>query len=236
MQRRRTCFQTKKFLHLTCRRCQKPRDVSGNYGQMDVIELKKYHRPGGLVDQQTTRPKGVLNKIKTAFCNTSQTKDGLIKRPTEFYEFFINDKPLSEILTEFCSLDNSLLNNWVGVLGSFSNRQCELNTIKRILLKEITEQEIMAVFPKDLEKYYLDNAIESYYEELADEEINIYACAECGDYGCGGFKIKVDKVNDTIIWTYNDEGNILQFHFDKHQYFDTFETYSKTVENKNNNR
>ena len=198
---------------------------------MDTIELKKYHRTGGLVDEKTTRPKDLLNKIKTTFGNATLTKDGLTKRPTEFYEFFINDQPLSVILTEFCKLEYSLLDNWVGVLGSFPNRQSELNTIKRLLLKQITEQEIREVFPKDLDKHYLDNGIENYKEELADEEIIIYGCAECGDYGCGGFKIKVDKQHDTVVWTYNDEGNILQFHFDKHQYFSTFDTYRHTLEN-----
>ena len=198
---------------------------------MDTIELKKYQRTGGLVDEQTTRPKDLLNKIKITFGNATLTKEGFSKRQTEFYEFFINDKPLSDILTTFCSLDNSLLNNWVGVLGSFSNKQSQLNTIKRLLSKQISEQEIREVFPKDLDKHYLDNGIESYKAELADEEIIIYGCAECGDYGCGGFKIKVDKEEDTVVWTYNGEGKILQFHFNKHQYFNTFDTYRQTIEN-----
>ena len=203
---------------------------------MDTIELKKYHRIGGLVDEKTTRPKDLLNKVKTTFGNATLTNDGLTKRPTEFYEFFINDQPLSVILTEFCKLKNSLLDNWVGVLCSFPNRQSELNTIKRLLLKQITEQEIREVFPKDLDKHYLDNGIENYKEELADEEIIIYGCAECGDYGCGGFKVKVDKTGDTFVWTYGDEGKILQFHFDKHQYFKTFDNYRQTISNENNYR
>lgn len=203
---------------------------------MDTIELKKYHRTGGLVNEKTTRPKELLNKIKTTFDNATLAKDGLTKRPTEFYEFFINDQPLSVILTEFCKLENSLLDNWVGVLGSFPNRQSELNTIKRLLLKQITEQEIREVFPKDLDKHYLDNGIENYKEELADEEIIIYGCAECGDYGCGGFKVKVDKTDDAFVWTFSDEEKILQFHFDKHQYFKTFDTYKQTIINENNYR
>lgn len=203
---------------------------------MDIIELKKYHRTGGLVGEQTARPKDLLNKSKTNSGNVTLTRDGLSKRPTEFYEFFINGKPLSEILTEFCSLDNSLLDNWIGVLGSFSNRQSELNTIKRLLLKQISEQDIRAAFPKDLDKYYLDEGIKSYREELDDEEIIIYGCAECGDYGCGGFKIRIDKEDVQFVWTYKDEGKILKFHFDKHQYFDTFDAYRKTIENKDDYR
>ncbi len=200
---------------------------------METIKLKKYHRKGGLVDEKTTRPKDLLNKIKTTFGNTTLTKDGLINRPTEFYEFFINDQPLSVILTEFCKLENSLLDNWIGVLGSFPNRKSELNTIKRLLLKPITEQDIRDVLPKDLNIHYLDNRIENYKEELADEEIIIYCCAECGDYGCGGFKVKVDKTDDTFVWTYCDEGKMLQFHFDKHQYFTTFDTYRQGINSGN---
>ncbi|KAF5035974.1 hypothetical protein DSECCO2_579920 [anaerobic digester metagenome] len=203
---------------------------------MDTIELKKYYRTGGLVDEKTTSPKDLLNKIKTTFGNATLTKDGLTKRPTEFYEFFINGRPLSAILKEFCKLDNSILDNWVGVLGAFTNIQSELNTIKRLLLKQITEQEIREAFPKDLDKHYLDDGIENYNEELADEEILIYCCAECGDYGCGGYKVKVDASDDSIVWTYSDEGKILQFHFDKHQYFQTFDTYRQTIINENNSR
>jgi hypothetical protein len=199
---------------------------------MDIIELKKYHRSGGLVDEQNTRPKDILSKIKTFTRNVTMTKEGQNKSPTEFYEFFINDKPLSEILTEFSKLENSLLDNWVGILGSFSNKKWERNTIKRLLLQEINEQEVRDVFPKDLDKYYLDNGIENYKDELADEEIIIYGCAECGDYGCGGFKIKVDRKGNQFVWTYNEDENILQFYFDEHQYFDTFDSYRKTIENK----
>ncbi len=201
---------------------------------MDTIELKKYHRTVGPVVEQTTRPQDILSKIKTVFGNFTITKEGPNKRPTEFYEFFINDRPFSKILTEFCKLNNSLLDNWIGVLGSFSNKKSELNAIKRLLLQQITEQEIIDVFPKDLDKYYLDNGIENYRQELADVEIIIYCCVECGDYGCGGFKIKVDKEGEQFLWTYNEEGNILQFHFDQHQYCETFDSYRKIVENENN--
>lgn len=148
----------------------------------------------------------------------------------KFYEFYINDKPLSSLITEFCNLDKSLLENWVGVLGSFQNRQSELNKIKRLLLKQISEQEILDIFPKGLDKYYLDHGIEDYKKELADQEIIIYGCAECGDYGCGGYAIKIDKQEELIIWTFNDEGNILQFHFDKHQYFNAFDNYRQLID------
>lgn len=196
---------------------------------MDIIELRKYHRAGGLAGEQSARPENLSNKIKSTLGNVTLTKDGLSKRPTEFYEFFINGKPLSEILTAFCRLGDSLLDNWVGMLGSFPNKQSELNTIKRLLLKKITEQEIRDAFPKDLDKHDLENGIERYKEELADEEIIIYGCAECGDYDCGGFKIRVSKEENSIVWTYNNEGKILQFHFDKHQYFSTFDAYRQTI-------
>ncbi|HQI46296.1 MAG TPA: hypothetical protein PLC59_09580 [Bacteroidales bacterium] len=199
---------------------------------MDSIELKKYIRTCGFVCEETAKPIDLFSKIKTAFRNATLTNERINKNPTEFYEFFINDKPLSGILTEFCKLENSLLDNWIGVLGSFPNKQPELIKIKRLLLEQITEKEIGDLFPLDLEKYYLDTGIDNYKEELADEEIIIYCCAECGDYDCGGFKIKVEKDKDTFVWTYNDEGRILQFHFDKKQYFNTFDTYRQTIINK----
>ncbi|HNL06336.1 MAG TPA: hypothetical protein PKH93_02110 [Chitinophagales bacterium] len=194
---------------------------------MDTIELKKIYCIDGLVSEQPASLKGSLSKVKTTSGNVTLTKGELRKKQIEFYEFFINGKPLSQILTEFSKLKSPLLDDLVGVLGFFPNKQLELNTIKKLLLKQITEQDIRNVFPKNL---YVENEIESYKEELAREDIIIYCCVLCGDPDCGGFRIKVHKENDQFVWTYNDEGNILQFHFDIYQYFNTFNMYRKTVE------
>lgn len=167
-------------------------------------------------------------ELKKYYLNT-----GLVN---EFYEFFINDKPLSEILTEFCKLDKPLLDNWIGLLGPFPNKKAELNYIKRLLVEQISEQEFRDVFPNDLDKNFLDSGMENYREELADEEIMIYGCPACGDYDCGGYKIKIDQESDQTIWTFNDNGDSLQFHFDKNQYFDTFEIYRKRLLNELNSR
>lgn len=197
---------------------------------MDTLELKKYHRKNGLVDESTTSPESLLDKIKSIFGHDALIKNKRSKRPAEFYEFFINGQALSTILTAFYELEHSLLDRWVGALGSFANRQFELNTIKRLLLKAITEQEIRSVFPKDLDQRLVENGIENYKAELADEEITVYVCAECGDYGCGGYKVKVDKMDDAIVWTCRNDGKILQFYFDINQYHTTFDAYRETIE------
>jgi hypothetical protein len=41
----------------------------------------------------------------------------------EFLEFFVNDKPLSELLDKFYGIKGSILDNWIGILGSFGNHK-----------------------------------------------------------------------------------------------------------------
>ena len=187
---------------------------------MDTLTIKKYHRHASLVDKKINSLKRLSKADNLPKGNTSLTKSGSIKTDGEFLEFYINDTPLTELLNSFYNQKGSILDNWVGVLGWTTNLPAEIIKIKQLLGKNISDKEIRQVFPAswtDIEfKYYLDK----YRDELANPEIIIYCCAECGDYDCGGIAVSIDKTDNSVIWKIIDKEKMLSFQFDKYQYFD----------------
>lgn len=135
------------------------------------------------------------------------TTKGLGKPERNFFEFAVNSQPLSTLLTSFYGLKLPLLDNWIGVLGSFNNNDFERIKIKQLLGKEIPPTYQLSI------------------EELNDPEVILYCCAECGDYECGGFKVKVTKTLETFDWTFTNEQDQLVFSFNKYEYFDVLNQY-----------
>ena len=187
---------------------------------MDTLTIKKYHRHASLVDKKINSLKRLSKADNLPIGNISLTKSGSIKTDIEFLEFYINDTLLTELLNSFYNQKGSILDNWVGVLGWTTNLPAEIIKIKQLLGKNISDKEIRQVFPAswtDIEfKYYLDK----YRDELANPEIIIYCCAECGDYDCGGIAVSIDKTDNSVIWKIIDKEKMLSFQFDKYQYFD----------------
>ena len=187
---------------------------------MDTLSIKKYHRHALVVDKKINSLKRLSKADNLPKGNTSLTKSGSIKTDREFLEFYINDTPLTELLNSFYNQKGSILDNWVGVLGWTTNLPAEMIKIKQLLGKNISDKEIRQVFPAswtDTEfEYYLDK----YRDELANPEIIIYCCAECGDYDCGGIAVSIDKTDNSVIWKIIDKEKMLSFQFDKYQYLD----------------
>ena len=187
---------------------------------MDTLSIKKYHRHALVVDKKINSLKRLSKADNLPIGNISLTKSGSIKTDIEFLEFYINDTLLTELLNSFYNQKGSILDNWVGVLGWTTNLPAEIIKIKQLLGKNISDKEIRQVFPAswtDIEfKYYLDK----YRDELANPEIIIYCCAECGDYDCGGIAVSIDKTDNSVIWKIIDKEKMLSFQFDKYQYFD----------------
>ena len=187
---------------------------------MDTLSIKKYHRHALVVDKKINSLKRLSKADNLPKGNTSLTKSGSIKTDREFLEFYINDTPLTELLNSFYNQKGSILDNWVGVLGWITNLPAEMIKIKQLLGKNISDKEIRQVFPAswtDTEfEYYLDK----YRDELANPEIIIYCCAECGDYDCGGIAVSIDKTDNSVIWKIIDKEKMLSFQFDKYQYLD----------------
>ncbi len=89
---------------------------------MDIIEIRKYT---------------VDNKTKT------QTNK-------EFWEYYINDVPLSEQLDIFFQSKESILENWIGSLSTSGNSWNNNIKVKQLLGKKITDEEIKKGFPPNL--------------------------------------------------------------------------------------
>lgn len=199
---------------------------------MDTLSLRKYLRKGSLVDRDTTSLKQLSKSKRLPTGNTTLTDKGVVKSEREFLEFFVNDKPLSELLGKFYETKGSFLDNWIGVLGSPVNKKAEVIKVKQLLGKAISDKEIRQVYPSDWSEDEFQWYLEKEREELADPEVIIYCCAECGDYDCGGIKAKIDKTDNLFVWTITEEDKRLKFEFDKYQYFDLFDKYLRQLEKK----
>jgi len=206
---------------------------------MDVIKLRKYHQIKELVNNSNYNSSGEWSNAVNGSGDVVTSKSGFFQTRREFMEFFINDQPLSDLLTTFLAYRDSLLKSWVGVLGSFPDKQPELYTLKRLLLEPLTEQTIRPALRQDLEKEHFEDYSKWYKENFSNDLILIYCCHECGSVDCGGIGVKVDQKNDTIIWTFFEnekrrtKGKTLQFHFDKRQYYGVFNKYRQAfIKNK----
>ena len=90
--------------------------------------------------------------------------------------------------------------------------------------KRISDKEIKDCYPSEWNEDKLQWYVEKARKELAEPEVIIYCCAECGDYDCGGIKVKIDKTDEAFLWTFTQEDRYLTFEFEKYQYFELFQT------------
>jgi hypothetical protein len=199
---------------------------------MDTLSLKKYYRQGALVDREINLLKQLSKSKRRQAGNTTLTHKGLVKSERDFLEFFVNGNPLSELLDKFYEEKGTILDNWIGVLGSSINKKAEILKVKHLLGKAISDKEIRQVYPLEWSDDEFQWYLEKEREELSDPEVIIYCCAECGDYDCGGIKAKIDKSDISFLWTFSQEDKHLRFEFDKYQYFDLFDTHLRQLEKK----
>jgi hypothetical protein len=186
---------------------------------MDILTLKDYHRTGKLVDKQLNTLEKLSRTKALTGGNTTLSNTGLVKTDRSFSEFHINDVPLSEMLDKLYGSKTSILNNWIGVLGSSINPNWEKVKIKQLLGKKVSDKEIREMYSPEMTdnefQYYLEKA----REELTSPNVIIYCCAECGDPDCGGITATIDKTDDAVIWTLTEKKATMKFHFNKYKYF-----------------
>jgi len=144
---------------------------------------------------------------------------------TKIYEFYVDEKPLSEILAEFYCEEKSILENWTIVFNNSNNINWELVIRKQFLLEQISDSEIEKTFPKTFSRKKVQKGINRIREYLNDENVIIYGCKECGDFECGGYQAKITENKKNFMWTFEneetDESLILEF--DKNEYLTIFE-------------
>jgi hypothetical protein len=201
---------------------------------MDYLSLRKYRRLPSPVDRDINPPKKLtrLRSKRRPAMDIDFIHNGPMQTEREFVEFYINDVPLSELLDTFYKTKGSILDNSIGLLGSFENKNSELIKVKQLLGKSISDKEIRQLYPEDWTDSEFQHYLWEMREELSDPEILIYGCPVCGDYECGGIAIKIDKTVDAFVWTIIDEDKRLTFEFDIYQYFDLFNRYIRELERK----
>jgi hypothetical protein len=198
---------------------------------MDTLSLRKYSRESFLVDRNTASLKQLSKSKKLAAGNTSLTHEGLVKSERVFLEFFVNGVPLSELVDKFFETKGSILDNWIGVLGSFKNYKAEIIKVKQLLGRSISDEEIREMYPSKWNDKEFQWYLEKTREELSDPEVIIYCCAECGDYDCGGLKAEIKNTEYTFVWAITGESKRLTLEFEKQQYFELFDKYLRQFGN-----
>ena len=196
---------------------------------MDILSLKKYHREGFVVDKNISSLKRLSKVDNLPEGNRSLIKSCSVKSDREFFEFYINDRPLTELLNSFYNEKGTILDKWVGVLGSTTKLPAEIIKIKQLLGKNISDKEIRNVFPASWTDTEFEYYLNKYREELSNPEIIIYCCAECGDYDCGGISVSIYKTDISVVWKIFENEKILSFEFEKYQYFETLNKRLETL-------
>lgn len=130
----------------------------------------------------------------------------------EYVEFFVNGIPLSDQINEIIKPKKPVLSNYTSVLGTMELTNFDRLKIQQLLNKKVTDSELENLFPAA----HFDQKVIA--DELDLDKVLIYCCAECGDYKCGGFFVRISESPESISWTLNHSGKKMEFTFDKSEY------------------
>jgi hypothetical protein len=143
----------------------------------------------------------------------------------KFLEFFINEKPLSKLLDHFFDDKVGILDNWIGVLGSFPNKSSERIKVRQLLGELVTDKEIRKAYPPEWTEAEFQWYLERDREELSKKTVIIYYCAECGDYDCGGVSTQIIRAESVVKWLFEEGDRTVSFEFEKSEYYNVFAPY-----------
>lgn len=178
---------------------------------MDILTLKRYD-----LDQSP-------NKSETSHRRTVSS----------FIEFYINDQPLSSLLdSSYSGNRTSVLENNVGVLGSFKNIPLEIIKVNQLLGRTNTDSdfaEFSEQLAQTMDQSHIADVIDSVKDELAAPGVMIYCCAACGDYLCGGVTVDLCINDENVTWTFADGDLKKVFVFDKYAYLGTLKSYLSKI-------
>ncbi|MBI3133481.1 MAG: hypothetical protein HYZ14_02290 [Bacteroidetes bacterium] len=142
----------------------------------------------------------------------------------DFVEFYINDEPLSDKINEFLNPADKVLSKFTSVLGTM-----ELTNFDRLKIRQLQGESINRA---DLEEFFPAAHFDQkpIFDELKLDKILVYCCAECGDYKCGGYFIRVAQTPDTVTWKLESDGKELSFTFSKREYSSELNSYLNELE------
>jgi hypothetical protein len=151
-----------------------------------------------------------------------------IKKPNvavhEYVEFIVNNEPLSDLLNRHFDYKPPVLAKFTSTLGTMELASSDQLKVSQLLGQAITEKELEKFFPA---KHFDQKPI---LEELAQDKVLIYCCAECGDYKCSGIFAKITKGPNSYTWLFEDKGKQLKFEFEKDAYEQVLRDYIESLE------
>lgn len=143
---------------------------------------------------------------------------------SDYVEFFVNGIPLSDQINEILKPKKPVLTNYTSVLGTMELSNFDRLKIQQLLRKKVSDSDLENLFPAS----QFDQKIIA--DELALDKVLIYCCAECGDYKCGGFFVKITEESDAVFWNLNHNGKELKFQFPRAEYASELEEYLETLD------
>lgn len=142
----------------------------------------------------------------------------------DYVEFYINGEPLSDLINEQTEPSSPVFSKYTSVLGTMELTNFDRLKIRQLQGQRVTKADLEELFPAS----HFDQ--KPIFDELKLPEILIYCCAECADYKCGGYFIKLQEEPEKVRWTITTDAKKLQFTFDKKAYRDELNTYLNELE------
>lgn len=142
----------------------------------------------------------------------------------DYVEFFVNGVPLSDQINNAIKPKKPILSNYTSVLGTMELSNFDRLKIQQLLNKKVSQSELESLFPAS---QFDQKIIE---DELALDKVLIYCCAECGDYKCGGYFVKISETPVAFLWHIEHSGKSLEFSFDKSEYLGELNAYLAELE------
>lgn len=145
-----------------------------------------------------------------------------------FYEYYIDEVPLSFLIDDWANMKYPLTFDWVGLLGAFGKR-CDIITTKQLILEEITDDDLRKLYSSSIDDDELSYILEEERKEIENKFTMLYGCSQCGDPGCGGIRTLIERDGGFFTWTFASKDSELQFKFDDNAYIEVFENYREQL-------
>lgn len=194
-------------------------------------------------------------KEKYEVCNANQIKVEYAKELNQgytkinnFYEFYVNDVPLSKTLDEFYNNSETMLNTQNSQIGYLNTQNSQIGytqksyaidklVINSFLNKPITDDDLKPFSSKQKnEEWFVDLIDEINKTVHGNDFFRFYICSVCGDPYCHMTIGKIIRSEKSFLWIFENFKNekTLEFEFDSNEYIKVFNDYLKEKSTANN--
>ena len=188
------------------------------YSNLSIRKVNNIERQIELYKHKTVEIIEAENAAKYLVFNSGERSLKL----RDFYEYYIDDQPLINILSKYywnieANENSKFFNTHVGCLGGFGLFWDEIS-ISILTNKDFNSAQVRSlvnIFRSNLIDSANYTSIQSRVIKHVRENFLMYCCQDCGDSGCGGISLNIEKGNNTTIWTDNDK---IEIHFNTTKY------------------